>query len=256
MTQVPTDDHVSKMDGDDLLYHIKQWGDHRKLTDPMHSSAKVQGLKLISEMGELADNLAKGKDVKDDIGDCMVVLVMIARLEGHSIIDCLRVAYNDIKNRKGIMHEGVFIKESDPRYAELIGLVEVKASNGDPTKFSSGSLPILNPEAVKVSFLDEPKDMIGISLDGMVELFQESYPNTSRTVMQQRACSAAMYLADQAKESWNCELVTSGYYKMYSEILAATDYNQIVQAAWYLFNRASPTLDAGSLLEFVEHGFK
>ena len=73
-----------------------------------------QTLKLVSEVGELADNINKGRDVKDDIGDCLVCLTNIAAIRGLTLSECWDVAYNDIKDRKGHMNKnGVFIKESD-----------------------------------------------------------------------------------------------------------------------------------------------
>ena len=74
---------------------------------------KDQLAKLIQEMGELSDNICKGKDVSDDIGDMMVVLINIAERNNLSIEHCLEVAYNDIKDRKGKMIDGVFVKEGD-----------------------------------------------------------------------------------------------------------------------------------------------
>ena len=41
----------------------------------------------------------------------MVGLINIAERNGITMSDCLRVAYNDIKDRKGTMVDGVFIKE-------------------------------------------------------------------------------------------------------------------------------------------------
>jgi NTP pyrophosphatase (non-canonical NTP hydrolase) len=71
-------------------------------------------LKLVSEVGELADNIAKGRDVKDDIGDCLVVLNNLAAMSGTTLNACLQVAYDDIKDRRGVMnHNGIFIKEAD-----------------------------------------------------------------------------------------------------------------------------------------------
>ena len=70
-------------------------------------------LKLIQEMGELSDNICKGKDIRDDIGDMIVVLINIAERNNISITECLDQAYNDIKDRKGRMIDGIFIKEAD-----------------------------------------------------------------------------------------------------------------------------------------------
>ncbi|WMM95588.1 transcriptional repressor [Roseobacter phage CRP-143] len=79
-----------------------------------NSSPTVQFAKLVSEVGELADNIAKGRDVKDDIGDCMVVLAIIAAFYNTTLNECARTAWEDIKDRKGYLNsDGIFIKEGD-----------------------------------------------------------------------------------------------------------------------------------------------
>lgn len=90
---------------------IGQWHQDRNLING--STDKDQYMKLIQEAGELSDNICKGKDIKDDIGDIIVVLINIVKRNDLSLTECLQVAYNDIKDRKGIMCEGVFIKEGD-----------------------------------------------------------------------------------------------------------------------------------------------
>ena len=77
------------------------------------SSDKDQVLKLAQELGELSDSVCKGKDVKDDLGDMMVVMLNIMERQGVSMKDCLKTAYNDIKDRKGMMVDGIFVKEGD-----------------------------------------------------------------------------------------------------------------------------------------------
>lgn len=92
--------------------NFTQWSNDRGIIK--NGNALAQGLKLVSEIGELADNLAKGCCIKDDIGDCMVVLNNLALMTGVSLDDCCQQAWNDIKDRKGYMNEhGVFIKEGD-----------------------------------------------------------------------------------------------------------------------------------------------
>lgn len=79
-----------------------------------NSSSIVQFAKLVSEIGELGDNIAKGRDVSDDIGDCLVVLAIIAALNKTTLNQCADVAWEDIKDRKGYLNkEGIFIKEGD-----------------------------------------------------------------------------------------------------------------------------------------------
>lgn len=90
---------------------IKQWHYDRNLIEG--SDDKTQFAKLIQEAGELSDNICKGKDIRDDIGDMMVVLINIAERNNVSLTECLEVAYHDIKDRKGRMVDGVFVKEAD-----------------------------------------------------------------------------------------------------------------------------------------------
>ena len=94
-----------------LVKLIKQWHYDRNLIEG--STDKDQYLKLIQEAGELSDSICKGKDIRDDIGDMMVVLINIMARNELSMHECLHVAYDDIKDRKGKMIDGVFVKESD-----------------------------------------------------------------------------------------------------------------------------------------------
>ena len=50
-------------------------------------------------------------DIKDDIGDCLVILINIAARNKTNLQECLEVAYNDIKDRKGRMIDGIFVKD-------------------------------------------------------------------------------------------------------------------------------------------------
>jgi uncharacterized protein YabN with tetrapyrrole methylase and pyrophosphatase domain len=94
-----------------LIEGISKWHFDRNLIDG--STDKDQYLKLSQEMGELSDSICKKRKIDDDIGDIIVVLINIATRNGVSITACLRHAYNDIKDRRGKMVDGVFIKETD-----------------------------------------------------------------------------------------------------------------------------------------------
>ena len=94
-----------------LTENIKGWHHDRNLIDGAND--KDQFAKLIQEAGELSDNICKGNDVADDIGDMIVVLINIAERNGLTLTECLRQAWDDIKDRKGKMVDGVFVKESD-----------------------------------------------------------------------------------------------------------------------------------------------
>jgi len=95
----------------ELIANITDWHYDRNLING--STAKDQFAKLIQECGELSDNICKGKDIKDDIGDIIVVLINLAEREGVTLQQCLDKAWLDIKDRKGKMVDGVFVKEAD-----------------------------------------------------------------------------------------------------------------------------------------------
>jgi NTP pyrophosphatase (non-canonical NTP hydrolase) len=96
---------------EELVRLITEWHKDRNLIDG--SDDKTQFAKLIQEAGELSDNICKERDISDDIGDMMVVLINIAERNELTLTQCLQKAYDDIKDRKGMMIDGVFVKEED-----------------------------------------------------------------------------------------------------------------------------------------------
>lgn len=93
-----------------VIEQIKQWHYDRNLIDG--STDKDQFYKLVEEMLELQKSIMRGDAVIDDIGDIIVVLINIAERNGLTLEQCLEHAYNDIKDRKGKMVDGVFVKEA------------------------------------------------------------------------------------------------------------------------------------------------
>jgi NTP pyrophosphatase (non-canonical NTP hydrolase) len=95
-----------------LEIEILRWAEARKIIP--NSTPVAQYLKAVSEMGELADALNK-KDmpaVKDAVGDTLVCLINMCALLDIDMIDCLKGAYDEIKDRKGtLLPSGVFVKE-------------------------------------------------------------------------------------------------------------------------------------------------
>ena len=165
----------------ELILKVEQWAADRNLIAGCQPID--QAMKLFSEAGELADNIGKGRCVKDDIGDVAVVLTIITKQLGKTLADvdapqwaegdnktlmlklqnsltdfvecatfggfsyglcrrilnilnaiarnhkttleeCLAVAYDDIKDRKGVMYNGVFVKSTDPAYNDVIKSIE------------------------------------------------------------------------------------------------------------------------------------
>src|SRR5690606_872733 len=94
-----------------LFEKIEDWAKDRNLIEG--SSTHAQMLKLTEEVGELAGAIAKNRldDANDAVGDCVVVLTILAKQIGVDIEDCISGAYAEIKDRKGRMVDGVFVKE-------------------------------------------------------------------------------------------------------------------------------------------------
>ncbi len=89
---------------------IRDWADERGLYDK--GDTKTQFCKLMEEAGELGRAILKDNQVEfvDAIGDMVVVLTNLACLGGTSIETCIDSAYDEIKNRKGKMKNGTFVK--------------------------------------------------------------------------------------------------------------------------------------------------
>ena len=92
---------------------IIKWAHDRNLIHG--STAQAQMVKLMEEAGELAGGIAKDKPevIADSIGDCAVVLIILAEQCGLDFSDCVAQAYDEIKDRRGKMQDGFFVKEGD-----------------------------------------------------------------------------------------------------------------------------------------------
>ena len=90
---------------------IRVWANERGLYDK--GDPKTQALKLVEEVGETCRAILKNDtpEVIDGIGDCVVVLTNLAELCGVPIEECIRAAYDEIKDRKGKMNNGTFKKD-------------------------------------------------------------------------------------------------------------------------------------------------
>ena len=91
---------------------IREWAEERGIYES--GDPKTQMLKLMEEVGETAKAIINEDEaeIKDGLGDCVVVLVNLAKLCGYDLEDCVIAAYHEIANRKGKMSNGSFIKEA------------------------------------------------------------------------------------------------------------------------------------------------
>lgn len=71
-------------------------------------------MKAVEEINELVDALQKGDKYEaiDAVGDTVVCLINVCALLDVNLTDCLKAAYEQIKDRKGYMNEdGIFVKQ-------------------------------------------------------------------------------------------------------------------------------------------------
>jgi phosphoribosyl-ATP pyrophosphohydrolase len=89
------------------------WAEQRgifHMSDPLR-----QSLKTLEETTELIEATANGNyyELIDAIGDILVTLIVQSRMQGVTLDYCLDKAYNVIKNRKGSMINGKFVKQEE-----------------------------------------------------------------------------------------------------------------------------------------------
>lgn len=98
----------------DLIAKINKWAISHGLDkgDP-----KIEWMKVTEEVGEIRDVFLKPNDfddpemaLKDAIGDSIVTLVVLCLQLGYDVKECLKIAYNNIKDRKGVMIDDNFVK--------------------------------------------------------------------------------------------------------------------------------------------------
>jgi NTP pyrophosphatase (non-canonical NTP hydrolase) len=99
---------------DDVVFYfdkIRDWADERGIYDS--GDPKTQYIKLMEEAGEVGRAILKQDlpEIKDGIGDMVVVLTNLAELCDLSIEECVESAYDVISKRTGKMKNGTFVKD-------------------------------------------------------------------------------------------------------------------------------------------------
>lgn len=92
---------------------VIRWSEARGIIP--NSTSKAQLTKAYEEMNELSEAISnRDRDgIVDGLGDVLVCLINIAALEDFDLTQCLKAAYEQIKDRKGYMNaDGIFVKET------------------------------------------------------------------------------------------------------------------------------------------------
>lgn len=96
----------------ELEMKVIQWGEARRIVQ--NSTPAAQWKKTLEEVMELRDALDTNdrEAMKDAYGDILVTLIMGCATADIDLVECLELAYNEIKDRKGYLTpEGIFVKE-------------------------------------------------------------------------------------------------------------------------------------------------
>ena len=67
----------------ELIHKVTTWADEGNLIGG--SDSKTQTLKLISEAGKLSRTIANRKDCRNDVGNCFVVIIVLAAMDEYNI---------------------------------------------------------------------------------------------------------------------------------------------------------------------------
>lgn len=106
-------DRLGNMTFENLHDAVIQWGYKRNIVSSKNVS--TQFMKVTEELGELAEGINKDNQgqIKDSLGDILVTLIILSKDLDVDLLDCLRGAYDVIKDRTGKTVNGVFVKEED-----------------------------------------------------------------------------------------------------------------------------------------------
>lgn len=92
---------------------IIQWAEDRDIFGGGTAFSQLKKLdEECLELYEAVDCSSLG-DVKDGIGDVIVCLAIQAKFHGLTLAECIEHAWHQIKDRKGRLVDGVFVKEAD-----------------------------------------------------------------------------------------------------------------------------------------------
>ena len=96
------------------ITRVEDWAKEKGLLGETANPDR-QMLKLMEEVGETARALAYNDfdEIRDGIGDCVVVLIILAAQCGMTLEECMDEAWNEIKDRTGKLEDGLFKKDSD-----------------------------------------------------------------------------------------------------------------------------------------------
>ena len=101
---------------EELETKVVEWAKDRDIFENSNaikqiSKTQEELYETLSALRELEQGKESILEVADGIGDMLVTIIQLAKMVDLNSVDCLADAYEEIKNRKGKMVNGLFVKE-------------------------------------------------------------------------------------------------------------------------------------------------
>lgn len=95
-----------------LIKVVQLWTEEKGLLD---ADPKAQLLKILEELGEVTQAHTRNQkaQLRMELGDLLVTVIVFAEQVGISPEEALKVAYDKIKNRRGKLVGDTWVKEED-----------------------------------------------------------------------------------------------------------------------------------------------
>jgi len=100
------------MDYNQLESFVIEWAANKGILEKATTAAQAN--KTMEECQELIDAIQDDnrEEIADALGDILVTIIIQAKMQNMSLIECLEGAYNVIAKRTGKMINGQFVKDA------------------------------------------------------------------------------------------------------------------------------------------------
>lgn len=100
------------MDYNQLEALVIEWAENKGILEKATTAAQAN--KTMEECQELIDAIQDDNrdEISDALGDILVTIIIQAKMQNMSLLECLEGAYNVIAKRTGKMMNGQFVKDA------------------------------------------------------------------------------------------------------------------------------------------------
>jgi NTP pyrophosphatase (non-canonical NTP hydrolase) len=100
------------MDYNQLEALVIEWAENKGILT--NGTPERQADKTLEEVEELREAISKNDrhEISDALGDILITIIIQAKMQNMSLLECLEGAYNVIAKRTGKMVNGQFLKDA------------------------------------------------------------------------------------------------------------------------------------------------